>query len=295
MFSPPKAPVSELPAVAKEIRKEVIRMLGEAGSGHPGGSLSEADLVAVLFFHVLRYDPKNPRWEDRDRFVLSKGHGCPAVYAAMALAGYFPKGLLRTLRKLGSPLQGHPDQRRLPGLEASTGSLGQGLSISVGIALAGRLDRKEYRTFCLLSDGELQEGQTWEAAAFAGFHRLDRLIGIVDYNKFQLDGAVAQINDLEPLRMKWESFNWHVQEIDGHNIPQILQAVEQAKATPGKPHVIIAHTIKGKGVSFMEGNNHFHGVAPTAEEAEAALKELDGDPSLSRALVAAGKVKKGGK
>lgn len=290
-----KVPVAELPAVAREIRKEIIRMLGAAGSGHPGGSLSAADLVAALYFSVMRHDPKNPKWEDRDRFVLSKGHGCPVLYAALALAGYFPKEELATLRKLGSPLQGHPDQRRLPGLEASTGSLGQGLSISNGIALAGRLDKKDFWTFCLLSDGEIEEGQTWEAAAFAGFHRLDHLIGIVDYNKFQLDGAIKEIIDLEPLVQKWEAFRWHVQEIDGHNIPEILKSVDQAKATPGKPHLIVAHTIKGKGVSFMEHNNYFHGVAPTAEETQAALKELDGDPSLSQALIAAGKIKKGGK
>ncbi len=270
-------------------------MLGVAGSGHPGGSLSAADIVATLFFHVMRYDPKNPDWEDRDRFVLSKGHGCPVVYAAMALAGYFPREQLMTLRKLGSPLQGHPDRKRLPGLEASTGSLGQGLSIANGIALSGAMDRKDYWTFCLMSDGELQEGQSWEAAAFAGFHRLERLIAIVDYNKFQLDGAVAQINDPEPLRAKWEAFRWHVQEIDGHDIPRIVQAIEAAKAVKKQPHMIIAHTIKGKGVSFMENNNYFHGVAPNAEEAQAALKELEGDPSLSQALIAAGKVKTGNK
>ena len=281
--------------MAKEIRKEVIRMLGAAGSGHPGGSLSAADIVATLFFHVMRFDPKDPHWEDRDRFILSKGHGVPVVYAAMALAGYFPKEKLATLRKLGSPLQGHPDRRWLPGIEASTGSLGQGLSVANGIALAGRLDKKEYWTFCLLSDGEHQEGQTWEAAAFAGFHRLDRLIAFVDYNKFQLDGAIRDIIDLDPLAKKWESFRWHVQEVDGHDIPQIVAAIERAKAVKGNPHCIIAHTVKGKGVSFMEGNNYFHGVAPTAEETEAALRELDGDTSLSQALIVAGRIKRGSK
>ncbi|MBI1953457.1 MAG: transketolase [Candidatus Omnitrophica bacterium] len=285
----------ELPRMALAIRKEVIRMLGRSGSGHPGGSLSEADLLTCLFFHLMRHDPANPSWEERDRFVLSKGHGCPGVYAAMALAGYFPKEELLTLRRLGSRLQGHPDTRFLPMLEACTGSLGQGLSISCGIALAAKMDRKDHRVYCLMSDGETQEGQTWEAAAFAGFHGLDRLIALVDYNKFQLDGKVADIMDLEPLAKKWESFRWHAQEIDGHDILKIVQAVRQAQAAPGKPHVILAHTVKGKGVSFMEHNNYFHGVTPTAEETEAALKELDGDPSLSKALVAAGKIKMGGK
>ncbi|MBI3318152.1 MAG: transketolase [Candidatus Omnitrophica bacterium] len=288
-------PLSEIPAVAREIRKEVIRMLEIAGSGHPGGSLSAADLVAVLYFHLMRHDPADPFWADRDRFVLSKGHACPVLYAALALSGYFPREALSTLRKLGSPLQGHPDKRRLPGVEASTGSLGQGLSIASGMALAAKLDRRDCWTYCLLSDGEIQEGQTWEAVAFAGFRQLDRLIAIVDYNKFQLDGAVREIIDLDPLHEKWRAFRWDVQEIDGHNIPQIAEAVGKAKAVKGKAHLIIAHTVKGKGVSFMEHNNYFHGVAPTAEEAQAALKELEGDPSLSQALVASGRVKTGGK
>ena len=287
--------LSELPSIAKQIRKEIIRMLGAAGSGHPGGSLSATDLVATLYFHFMRHDPAHPKWEERDRFVLSKGHGVPVQYAAMALAGYFPKEDLLTLRRLGSPLQGHPDQRHLPALEASTGSLGQGLSIAVGIALAAQMDRKSHWTYCLMSDGEIEEGQTWEAINFAGFHRLDRLIALVDYNGFQLDGPVKRILDLDPLPDKWASFRWHVQEIDGHDIPAIVRAVEQAQAAPGKPHVIIAHTVKGKGVSFMQNNNYFHGVAPTTEETEAALKELDGDPFLSQALVASGKVKTGAK
>lgn len=270
-------------------------MLGAAGSGHPGGSLSAADIVTALYFHLMRHDPKNPRWEERDRFILSKGHGVPVQYAAMALAGYFPAEQLATLRRLGSPLQGHPDQRHLAALEASTGSLGQGLSIAAGIALAGALDKKPYWTYVLMSDGEIEEGQTWEAIQFAGFHRLSRLVAVVDYNKFQLDGAVREISDLDPLPAKWEAFHWHVQEIDGHDIPQIVQAVEKAKAEGERPHVIIAHTTKGKGVSFMEGNNYFHGVTPTAEETQAALAEMEGDPSLSKALIASGKVKTGAK
>ncbi len=288
-------PVAELPAAVREIRKEIIRMLGTAGSGHPGGSLSAAEMVTCLFLHEMRHDPGNPKWEERDRFVLSKGHGCPVVYAAMARAGYFPREQLATLRKLGSPLQGHPDTRFLPALEACTGSLGQGLSIASGLALSMKMDHREGWVYALLSDGETEEGQTWEAAAFAGFHKLDRLIAFLDYNKFQLDGAVRQILDLEPLRAKWEAFRWDVQEIDGHEIPQILQALRKAKTVREQPHLILAHTTKGKGVSFMENNNYFHGVAPTAEEVQAALKELDGDPSLSQELIAAGKVKRGGK
>ena len=290
-----KLPIEGLAPVAREVRKEVIRMLGTAGSGHPGGSLSATDILTALFFHVMRHDPANPAWEERDRFVLSKGHGVPALYAAMALCGYFPKEQLSRLRRMGSPLQGHPDTRFLPALEACTGSLGQGLSISSGLALAAKMDARKTWTYCLLSDGENQEGQTWEAAAFAGFHQLDRLIAFLDYNKFQLDGPVQKILDLEPVVQKWESFRWHVQEVNGHDIAQILGAVELAQRTPGRPHLIVAHTNKGKGVSFMENNNHFHGVAPNAEETQAALKELDGDPSLSRALVAAGRIKQGGK
>ena len=293
VFSP--SPVERLPAIAKEIRKEVIRMLEKSGSGHPGGSLSAAEIVTALFFHAMKHDPKNPAWEERDRFVLSKGHGCPVVYAAMALSGYFPKENLATLRRLGSPLQGHPDTRFMPALEACTGSLGQGLSIASGIALSLKMDKKDNWVYVLNSDGETQEGQTWEAAGFAGFRKLDRLISILDYNKYQLDGAIKDILDPEPLTAKWEAFRWHTQEVDGHDVGAILAVIETAKRTPGKPHLILAHTVKGKGVSFMENNNYFHGVAPTAEEAEAALKEIDGDPSLSRALVAAGKVKTGAK
>lgn len=292
----PALPVSKLPDVALDIRKEVIRMLAKSGSGHPGGSLSAAEITTCLYFHALKHDPKNPQWEDRDRFVLSKGHGVPVVYAAMAIAGYFPRDLLSTLRQVGSPLQGHPDTRFMPALEACTGSLGQGLSIATGIALGLKLDKKtDRRVYALTSDSETEEGQTWEAAGFAGFHKLDNLIAILDYNKFQLDGAVKDILDPEPLRAKWESFRWAVQEVDGHNIPQLVEALDKARKAQGQPQMIIAHTVKGKGVSFMEDNNYFHGVAPTQEEMQAALKELEGDRSLSDALVAAGKIKKGAK
>lgn len=266
---------TELSRIANEIRKDIIRMLAKAGSGHPGGSLSCTDILTALYFKVLRHDPKNPAWPDRDRVVLSKGHGAPALYAALAHAGYFPKEQLLTLRLLDSPLQGHPDRRRLPGLEASTGSLGQGLSIGAGMALARKLDRKNYWTYVILSDGETNEGQTWEAASFAAHHKLTHLIGILDYNKYQLDGAVKDVLDMEPVADKWKSFGWEVFEIDGHDLNEILAALERAKQVSEKPAMIVAHTIKGKGVSFMEGNNHFHGVAPTKEEAERALKELE--------------------
>ena len=250
-------------------------MLAEAGSGHPGGSLSATDILTVLYFKMMRHEPKKPKWPDRDRVVLSKGHGAPALYAALAHAGYFQKEQLLTLRKLGSPLQGHPDRRRLHGLEASTGSLGQGLSIGIGIALARRLDKKDYWTYVILSDGETNEGQTWEAASFASHNKVDHLIAILDYNKFQLDGAVKEILNMEPMLDKWKAFGWEVFEIDGHDMEAILDAIQKAKRVQAKPAIIVAHTVKGKGVSFMENNNHFHGVAPTKEEAERALKELE--------------------
>ena len=266
--------LEELPSKAKEIRRDIIRMLAEAGSGHPGGSLSLTDILTVLYFHLMNHDPEKPKWPDRDRVILSKGHAAPALYAALAHAGYFPKELLMTLRKLDSPLQGHPDRRRLPGIEASTGSLGQGLSIAIGCALARRLDKHSYYTYALLSDGETNEGQTWEAASAAAHHGVDHLIAILDYNKFQLDDAVHKICDMEPMIAKWQDFNWHVQEIDGHNLRQIAAAIREAQEVREKPCILIAHTIKGKGVSFMENNNHFHGVAPTKEETEKALQEL---------------------
>lgn len=266
--------IDGLCAKALEIRREIIRMLGEAGSGHPGGSLSATDLLTALYFNVMNYDPKNPKWADRDRFILSKGHGAPALYAALALAGFFSKDMLLTLRKLGSPLQGHPDMRRLPGLEACTGSLGQGLSIGVGSALNGRLTKKDYDTYVLLSDGEINEGQTWEAVASAAHFKLNHLIAILDYNKFQLDDSTKKILDFEPMADKWRAFNWAVREIDGHNMKEIVDAFAWAKSVKNQPSIIIAHTVKGKGVSFMENNNEFHGVAPTREETVKALAEL---------------------
>jgi len=269
-----KPSLEELKARAKQIRRDIIEVTGIAGSGHPGGSLSAADLLTALYFAVMRHDPKNPHWPDRDRLILSKGHASPLLYSALAEAGYFDKSLLPTFRQLGSPLQGHPDRRRLPGVEASTGSLGQGLSIGIGHALARRLDQKDYYTYVILSDGETNEGQTWEAAAMAAHHEVDHLIAILDYNKFQLDDATQEICDMEPVTDKWRAFNWEVQEIDGHDFDSILKAIHKAQKVKNQPAIIVAHTIKGKGVSFMENNNHFHGVAPTKEEMKRALEEL---------------------
>ena len=267
--------LSELKDMAKKLRRHVITMIVKAGSGHPGGSLSAADIVTALYFKALHHEPKNPHWSDRDRFVLSKGHAAPILYAALAECGYFPVEELSTLRKLGSRLQGHTDMRLTPGVEMSSGSLGQGLSFGIGIALAGKMDAGNYHVYVLLGDGECDEGQVWEAAMFGAHHNVDNLTAIVDHNTLQLDGRCCDVMGLEPLADKWKSFNWHVLEIDGHDISQILPALEKAKATKGKPTVIIANTIKGKGVSFMENNVDFHGKAPSAQETETALKELE--------------------
>jgi transketolase len=268
--------IEELKKIAKTLRIDIIKMTGEAGSGHPTTSLSAVEILTTLYFRVMRHDPKNPQSPDRDRFVLSKGHGAPALYAVLAHTGYFPKDQLMTLRKLDSPLQGHPERHRLPGVEASSGSLGQGISIGIGMAIAARLDRKDYRVYVLTGDGECDEGQVWEAALFAGNKKLDNLTVIVDYNKLQQDGWVKEIQDLEPLADKWRAFKWHAIEIDGHDLEQVAKAFSEAKATREKPTVIIAHTVKGKGVSFMEHDITRHGVAPTREEVERALKELEG-------------------
>jgi transketolase len=265
---------AELAAIAKRMRRTVIEMITEAKSGHPGGSLSAAEMIVTLYFDVMRHDPSNPKWPDRDRFILSKGHCCPVLYAVMAKCGYAPADQLMTLRTLGSPYQGHADVRFLPALEASTGSLGQGLSLGIGMALAARLNGGASRTYVVLGDGEIQEGQIWEAAMFGAFHRVDNIVALVDYNKIQLDGFVKDIMDLEPLVEKWRSFGWHTLEIDGHNIPALQSAFAEAAATKGKPTCIVANTIKGKGVSFMENNPKFHGTAPTREECALALQEL---------------------
>ncbi len=266
--------VAELTEMARQLRRHVITMTAAAGSGHPGGSLSAADIIAALYFRVLRHDPADPQWPDRDRFILSKGHAAPILYAALAEAGYFPPSELATLRKLGSCLQGHADMRLTPGVEMSSGSLGMGLSFAVGLALAARMDSKAHRTYVMLSDGECQEGQTWEAALAAAHFKLDHLTAIVDYNGLQLSGRTRDIMNLDPFSQKWEAFGWHAIEIDGHDCDQILSACQAAFEMAGKPTVIIARTVKGKGVSFMENNVEFHGKAPTAEEAAKALKEL---------------------
>lgn len=250
-------------------------MLTRSGSGHPGSSLSSVEIVTALYFGgFLRYDPARPDWPERDRFILSKGHGVPVLYAALAEAGFFPVEELNTLRTVDSRLQGHPVQGTAPAMEASTGSLGQGLSIGLGMALAARLDAADWKVWVLLGDGECQEGQVWEAAMAAGHHRPENLIAIVDYNKFQLDGAIADIITLEPLAEKWRAMGWQVREVDGHDLVEVLDALEWAR-TRGAPACIVAHTVKGKGVSFMENNNHYHGVAPTADERERAMAELD--------------------
>jgi transketolase len=265
---------AELAAIAKHMRREIIEMITEAKSGHPGGSLSWAEIAVTLFFDVLRHDPANPKWPERDRFLLSKGHCCPMLYAVMAECGYCPKDQLNTLRKLGSIYQGHPDVRFIPALEASTGSLGEGLSLAIGMGLAARLNQNDSRAYVVLGDGEIQEGQIWEAAMFGGKYGMDNVCAILDYNGIQLDGFVKDIMDLEPIEEKWRSFGWHVIKVDGHSIPALQKAFADAAAAKGKPTIIIAHTVKGKGVSFMENNPKFHGTAPTREEATLALQEL---------------------
>ena len=267
--------IEEMVEKAKKLRRHIITMTARVGSGHPGGSLSSADLVTALFFHELRHDPQNPRWPDRDRFVLSKGHAAPLLYAALAETGYLPVAELITLRQMGSRMQGHTDMITTPGVEMSAGALGQGLSFGIGIALAGRLDGRDYRVYVLLGDGECNEGQVWEAAMAAAHYKLDNIVAIIDRNRQQIDGWTCDVMDTEPFPEKWRSFGWHTMEVDGHDLAQIITAFSEAKAIEGKPTVIIAHTVKGKGVSFMENNLHFHGTAPTAEEAERALKELE--------------------
>jgi len=270
-----------LEAIARACRVQILRMLAHAGSGHPGGSLSVIDILVTLFFGRLRHDPKRPDWPDRDRVVLSKGHAVPALYSVLATAGYFPEKSLITLRKLGSPLQGHPDRTALPGIEAATGSLGQGLSISLGLSLGLKLSGSSARVYCILGDGETQEGQVWEAAMSAPKlgqpdHALDNLVVILDYNKIQLDDFVKKILDLEPVIAKWQAFGWPVVEIDGHDVAQIAKALDQAEATRGTPTFVVAHTVKGKGVSFMENDPEWHGKAPKPAEAIAAIREVLG-------------------
>jgi transketolase len=270
---------ARLEAIARECRVQIIRMLTHAGSGHPGGSLSVIDLLVAIMFGRLRHDPARPDWPDRDRIILSKGHAVPALYSVMAKAGYFPEDRLVTLRKLGSPLQGHPDRTALPGIEAATGSLGEGLSVALGMALGLKMSRSPARVYCIVGDGETQEGQVWEAAMSGPKlgqpeHPLDNLTVILDYNKIQLDDFVTRILDLEPVVSKWQSFGWPVVEIDGHSMAQIDKALDQAEATKGRPSLVVAHTVKGKGVSFMENNPEWHGKAPRPAEAIAAIREI---------------------
>jgi transketolase len=266
---------AELKEMAKKLRRHVITMTATAGSGHPGGSLSAADIITALYFRILRHDPENPQWSERDRFILSKGHAAPILYAALAEAGYFPVAELETLRKMDSRLQGHTDRNLTPGVEMSAGSLGMGLSFAIGVALAARLDSKTYRTYALLSDGECEEGETWEAALATAQFNLDNLTAMVDCNGMQLSGWTRDIMNLDPLVRKWQAFGWHVIDIDGHDFDQILAAFSKAEKMKGRPAVIVAQTVKGKGVSFMENNVVFHGKAPTWEEAEKALGELE--------------------
>lgn len=275
---------NKLQQKANLIRQDIIKMTGEAGSGHPGGSLSAADIIAVLYFHHMNHKPKEPKWPSRDRFILSKGHACPALYAALAECGYFSRHELKNLRKLGSMLQGHPDQLKTPGIEISTGSLGLGFPAAVGIALAGKIDKKSHRIYTLIGDGESQEGIIWEAAMFAAHHQLDNLVAIVDHNGLQIDGLVNEIVNIEPIADKWQAFGWESFKVDGHDIDNLVYALEKADAVSDKPAVIIAKTIKGKGVSFMENEVDWHGVAPNAKQVEQALKELQGNSLSQKSL-----------
>lgn len=260
---------------AKEIRKDIVTMIGQAKSGHPGGSLSAAEILTYLYFEEMNIDPKNPKWEDRDRFVLSKGHAAPVLYAALARRGYFPVEELSTLRKIGSHLQGHPDMNKVPGVDMSTGSLGTGFSAATGMALACKLDQKENYVYTLLGDGELQEGQVWEAAMSAAHYKLDNLIAFVDNNGLQIDGNIDDVLSPNPIDAKFAAFGWHVLTIDGHDFRQIAAAVAAAKAEKGRPTMIVAKTVKGKGVSYMENQAGWHGSAPNEEQVAAALTELN--------------------
>lgn len=266
--------IQKLEEKANLIRQDIIKMLLEAGSGHPGGSLGMADIFSALYFHILNHDPRKPNWSGRDRLILSNGHICPVRYAAMAHAGYFPISELKTLRKLGSRLQGHPHRGALPGLETTSGPLGSGLSQATGLALAGRMDNAPWRVICLMSDGEQDCGNTWEAVMLAGKNKLCNITALIDRNDIQLSGFTENIMPLENLKAKYEAFNWHVIEIDGHNMQEIIASFNEAKAIFEKPTVIIAHTVLGKGVSFMENNYEWHGKPPNKEEAELALEEL---------------------
>ena len=266
---------AEMKALAKQLRRHIITMTGRAGSGHPGGSLSSVEILTALYLKVLRHKPLDPQWPDRDRFILSKGHAAPLLYATLAECGYFPVAELPTLRQIDSRLQGHTDRTITPGVEMSAGALGQGLSFALGMALAGRLNEQDYRVYVLLGDGECDEGQVWEAAMASAHFKVDNLVAIVDNNGQQIDGWNRDVMNLDPFSPKWRAFGWQVIEVDGHNLAQLIQAFGKAEKIKGQPTVIVAHTIKGKGVSFMENNPDFHGKAPNAIEVELALKELE--------------------
>ena len=268
--------ISTLTPITIEARRWIVKMIHAARSGHPGGSLSTVEVLTALYYKVMRHDPENPTWPDRDRFVLSKGHGAPALYTILAMCGYFETEELMTLRQLGSRLQGHPSMNKTPGVDMSTGSLGQGLSIAIGMALGARLDRKDYRVYCMLGDGEIQEGQIWEAAMAAAHYKVDSLCAILDRNQLQIDGPTENIMSISPIYSKFKAFGWHVIEVNGHDLKEILLAFKEASRIHGKPTIIIANTVKGKGVSFMEGSLKFHGKAPSDEELEQALDELGG-------------------
>lgn len=265
----------ELEKMANEIRKDIVTAVHSAKSGHPGGSLSSADIFTYLYFEEMNVDPTNPKWEDRDRFVLSKGHVAPGLYSTLAEKGYFPKEDLKTLRHTGSYLQGHPDMKHIPGIDMSSGSLGQGVSVAVGMAAAGKYDKKDYRVYTLTGDGEIQEGQIWEAAMWAGHRKLDTLVVIVDNNNLQIDGSVEDVCSPYPIDKKFEAFNFHVINIDGNDFDQIRAAFKEARETKGMPTAIIAKTVKGKGVSFMENAAGWHGKAPNDEEYEIAMADLE--------------------
>jgi transketolase len=259
---------------ANQIRQESIRMIAGAGTGHPGGALSAADILAGLYFYFMTIDPQNPQWPDRDRFILSKGHACAGLYAALAMRGYFPLDTLQTFRQAGSILQGHPDMTKTPGVDMTTGPLGNGLGAGAGIALGARITGRKFRTFVLIGDGDAQEGCTWEASMLAGFQKLSNLVCIYDYNHSQVDGPTYEVLSLDPVAEKWQAFNWAVQVIDGHDMAQILNALYWAVKPREMPAMIVAKTIKGKGVSFMEDQSAWHGKAPNKAQAEQALKEL---------------------
>ena len=266
--------IAALEKKARFMRIEILKMLTESGSGHTGGSLSAADIVTALYFYKMRHNPNDPKWRERDRFILSKGHAAPVLYAALALSGYFDSSLLKTLRKIGSPLQGHPCSTKLSGVEISTGSLGQGLSIANGMALGLKMDKLNSRVYCLLGDGETQEGQVWEAAMTASHYNLDNLCAIIDNNGLQIDGQCCDVMCIEPIVNKWAAFGWNVIDINGHDMKAIIGALDMAETVKKMPTMIIARTVKGKGVSFFENKVEYHGITPTHEELEMALKEL---------------------